>query len=87
MGMGVWEEVFEPQIWTNEAVIGEKFAKDLGGMRNANEVYQRQQQRDAERMRDTSHDIRTSDRHRTAACGAKQTYAKAVRSEKCQFRK
>jgi integrase len=56
MGMGVWEEVFEPQIWTNEAVIGEKFAKDLGGMRNANEVYQRQQQRDAERMRDTSHD-------------------------------
>jgi hypothetical protein len=31
MGLGVWEECFEPQIWTNEAVIGEKFAMDLGG--------------------------------------------------------
>lgn len=30
-GMGVWEEVFEPQIWTNEAVIAEKEAMDLGG--------------------------------------------------------
>ena len=31
MGLGVWEEVFEPQIWTNEAVISEKFAMDLAG--------------------------------------------------------
>lgn len=30
-GMGVWEELFEPQIWTNEAVIGEKIAMDLAG--------------------------------------------------------
>ena len=30
-GMGVWQEVFEPQIWTNEAVIGEKEAMDIGG--------------------------------------------------------
>lgn len=31
MGLGVWEEVFEPQIFTNEAVIGEKIAMDLAG--------------------------------------------------------
>ena len=31
MGLGVWEEVFEPQIFTNEAVIGEKMAMDLAG--------------------------------------------------------
>jgi hypothetical protein len=31
MGLGVWEELFEPQIWTNEAVIGEKVAMDLAG--------------------------------------------------------
>lgn len=30
-GIGVWEEVKEPQIWTNEAVIAEKFAMDLAG--------------------------------------------------------
>lgn len=30
-GMGVWQEIFEPQIWTNEAVISEKFAMDLAG--------------------------------------------------------
>jgi hypothetical protein len=31
LGMGVWEEVFEPQIWTNEAVIAEKEAMDIAG--------------------------------------------------------
>jgi hypothetical protein len=30
-GIGVWEEVFEPQIWTNDAVIAEKFAMDMAG--------------------------------------------------------
>lgn len=30
-GIGVWEEVLEPQIWTNDAVIAEKFAMDLAG--------------------------------------------------------
>lgn len=30
-GVGVWQEVTEPQIWTNEAVIGEKIAMDLAG--------------------------------------------------------
>lgn len=30
-GMGVWEECFEPQIWTNESVISEKNAMDVGG--------------------------------------------------------
>lgn len=30
-GIGVWEEVMEPQIWTNDAVIAEKFAMDMGG--------------------------------------------------------
>lgn len=30
-GVGVWEECFEPQIWTNEAVISEKNAMDVGG--------------------------------------------------------
>jgi hypothetical protein len=30
-GVGVWQELFEPQIWTNEAVIGEKVAMDLAG--------------------------------------------------------
>lgn len=31
LGYGVVEELFEPQIWLNEAVIAEKFAMDLGG--------------------------------------------------------
>jgi len=30
-GVGVWQEIFEPQIWTNEAVIAEKVAMDLAG--------------------------------------------------------
>lgn len=30
-GLGVWEEVFEPQIWTNEAVIDEREAISIGG--------------------------------------------------------
>ncbi|HZT36122.1 MAG TPA: hypothetical protein VFA15_09390, partial [Nitrososphaera sp.] len=30
-GMGVWEELFEPQIWTNEAVIDEREALSLAG--------------------------------------------------------
>jgi hypothetical protein len=30
-GVGVWEELFEPQIWTNDASIGQKNALDLGG--------------------------------------------------------
>ena len=30
-GMGVWEELFEPQIWTNEAVIDERESLSLGG--------------------------------------------------------
>jgi hypothetical protein len=30
-GVGVWQELIEPQIWTNEAVIGEKVAMDLAG--------------------------------------------------------
>ena len=31
MGMGVWEEVFEPQIATNENVLDEREAMSLGG--------------------------------------------------------
>ncbi len=31
MGVGVVEECFEPQIWTNEAVIAEKEAMDIAG--------------------------------------------------------
>lgn len=30
-GMGVWEELFEPQIWTNEAVIDEHEALGIAG--------------------------------------------------------
>lgn len=30
-GLGVWQEVFEPQIWTNEAVIAEKEVMDIAG--------------------------------------------------------
>jgi len=30
-GVGVWEEIFEPQIWTNEAVIDEREALSIGG--------------------------------------------------------
>jgi hypothetical protein len=30
-GVGVWEEVIEPQIWTNEAVIAEKDVMDIAG--------------------------------------------------------
>ncbi len=30
-GVGVWEEVFEPQIWTNEAVIDEREALNIAG--------------------------------------------------------
>lgn len=30
-GVGVWEEMFEPQIWINEAVISEKEAMDIAG--------------------------------------------------------
>jgi hypothetical protein len=30
-GVGVWEEVLEPQIWTNENVIDEREAMSLGG--------------------------------------------------------
>lgn len=31
LGLGVWEEVFEPQIWTNEAVIDEREALNIAG--------------------------------------------------------
>lgn len=30
-GLGVWEEIIEDQIWTNDAIISQKFAMDLAG--------------------------------------------------------